>query len=235
PRPDPHLVTQTPPIPHPHAGPLALADYAEIARSARALRPVRRAERVATTGGWIMLLGGTASLPFSLGSGLQIALAAALIILGLREISLGKALRSLDPPTLKALAWNQIRLAIALTVYGVVNLLKAPPPSTIDTQLAGAAPELASLTNSLVRLAHHAVYAALIAGTWVAQGAQAHFYARTARKLRKAYAVTPAWIMRVHAAALSGRTPDPATVFAADAPGPAPTRSGGDDTQRTAA
>ncbi len=228
-------MTQPQAIPHPHAGPLGLADYAEIARSARTLRPIRRAERVATTGGWIMLLGGAASLPFSLGSGLQMALAAALIILGLREISLGKALRSLDPPVLKSLAWNQIRLAIALTVYGVVNLLRAPPPSAIDAQLAGAAPELASLTNSLARLAHHAVYAALIAGTWVAQGAQANYYARTARKLRKAYAATPLWVMRVHAAALSGRTPDPATVFAADASPPPSTRSGGDDAPRAAA
>lgn len=195
--------------PCPNADPLKGADYRAIAAAALALRPARRAERVATTSGWLTLLAGVASLPFATGSGLSMAFGVMLGVIGWRELSLRAGLRDLEPATCGRLARNQIALGVTLAGYGLIRLVDGPASLDAlgDAPLAGA-PELEAVARNLTRLAHYGVYGGLVLGAFIAQGIQAAYYARVGRRLRRLYAAGPMWVMRVHAACWGGKTPE---------------------------
>lgn len=189
------------------AGPLHPADYALIAYAATDLRRVRRAERVAGTSGWLVLLGGLTALPMVIGSGVGVAFAAVLVVLGWRELSLRRGLRELEPQTAGQLARNQLALGAAVMGYALVQLFRGPPDMPgVDGQL-DQMPELAAGMEGILRLAHAGLYAGLIVGAVVMQGSQAAYYARVGAGMRRAYARHPVWVMRVHAAAWAGRVP----------------------------
>lgn len=192
-----------------HADPLGAADYAALARAGQSLRPVRRGERIAGSSGLVTLLAGLASLPFVLGSGVGLALAVSLCVIGWREMWLRKNLRSLEPLACGRLARNQLLLGGSLALYAVVQLIRGP--GSIDSITGGQLdqmPELAASADGVMKLVHIALYAGMVVGAVVVQGSQAAYYTRVGTKLRKAYADNPMWVMRVHAAAWGGATPN---------------------------
>lgn len=198
-----------PGTPH-NQSPLKPDALAAVAHAARDLRPARRAERIAGASGLLTALAGLASLPFVLGSGVGMALSIALVVIGCREWSMRTELRALEPMAAGRLARNQIALGVALIGYAVVQLTRAP--ALPETLTAGAGleqmPEMASVVERVALLAHYGLYAGLVLGAFVVQGSQALYYARVGASMRRAYARHPIWVMRVHAAAWSGRTPD---------------------------
>ncbi len=176
-----------------------------IAAAARDLRRVRRCERLAGTSGILTLAAGLLGLPFTLGSGVGMALCVALCVLGWREITLRKDLRELDPLGGVRLARNQIALGAVLSGYAIVQLIRGPGsvPGLQSRELAQI-PELASTAEGVVRLAHSAIYAGLILGAVFIQGSQSLYYARVGAALRRTYARHPMWVMRIHRAAWAG-------------------------------
>lgn len=203
------------------APPLEPWHLARIAAASRDLAKVRRCERIAGLSGTTTLLAGLASLPFVLGSGVGMALCVALVVLGWRERSFRAGLRAIEPLVCRRLAGNQAALGVALTAYGAINLVRGPASAADLTggQLASS-PELAAAAEGVVRLAHAGLYGGLVIVALVVQGAQAAYYARVGRAMRRAYANHPMWVMRIHRAAWSGvSTPGTAEV---EAPGPAP-------------
>jgi hypothetical protein len=187
--------------------PLGAAEYAAVVRAGRDLRPVRRADRIAGASGLLTLLAGAASLPFVLGSGVGLALAISLGVIGWREMSLRKGLRSLEPMACGRLSRNQIMLGVCLALYGVVQLVRGPGDlGAVGGQL-GQSPELAATAEGIMRLVHLGVYGGLVVGAIVVQGSQAVYYARVGSRLRRAYGENPMWVMRVHAAAWGGAMP----------------------------
>lgn len=189
------------------ADPLGAADYAALVRAGRALRPVRRADRIAGASGLLTLLAGVASLPFVVGSGVGLALAVSLCVIGWREMSLRKDLRSLEPMACGRLARNQILLGVCLALYGVVQLLRGPGDlGAVGGQLAQS-PELAATAEGIMKLVHLGVYGGLVVGAFVVQGSQAGYYGRVGSRLRRAYGENPMWVMRVHAATWGGAMP----------------------------
>jgi hypothetical protein len=190
------------------ADPLGPADYAALARAGSALRPVRRGERVAGASGLITLLAGLISLPFVLGSGVGLALAVSLAVVGWREMFLRKGLRSLEPMACGRLARNQLLLGASLGLYAIVQLVRGPANlGDITGGQLDQVPELAASADGIMRLVHLGVYGGLVVGAIVVQGSQALYYKRVGKKLRRAYAEHPIWVMRVHAAAWGGAMP----------------------------
>lgn len=230
---EPPLDTPAPTVPAFGGGgedPLRPEHYMQLAHSARLLKGARRAERVAGWSGVVMLLAGLGTVPFALGSGTMMALGVALIVLGIREMSLRSGVRRLDPLVFGRLARNQVALALAISAYGILRLLE-PPVSVGD--LGGSAglsssPELAATAERIVTLAHYGVGVGLIIGAWIMQGGQAMFYARAGRSLRRAYARSPMWAMRVHAASWGGSLPERALMLQGNVPDAStPPESGG--------
>lgn len=176
-----------------------------IAAAAKELRRVRRCERLAGTSGALTLAAGLLGLPFSLGSGVGVALCITLCVLGWREISLRKDLRELDPFGAARLARNQIALGLALAGYAAVQLVRGPGsvPALQSGELAQI-PELAATAEGVVRLAYYGIYVGLILGAILVQGSQSLYYARVGAALRRTYAHHPMWVMRVHRAAWAG-------------------------------
>lgn len=205
----------------PHAQPphLDAGHLAQIADATRHLRRARKADRVAGFSGVAILICGLALLPFSLGSGFGIALGLTLVVIGWRELSLRRDIRALEPLGFGRLARNQIALAIALSAYGVTRLLEPVPDtsglSSAGLSSAGLGPMAGDLDQTVRRIAqisHYGVGAGIILLAWIVQGGQAMYYARAGKSLRRAHARCPVWVMRIHAAAWSGRIPgDPAT------------------------
>lgn len=186
-----------------------MEDYAALARAARWLVPARKADRVAGASGWILLATGLTGLPFSLGSGVGAALCVCIMVIGVRELLLRRELRGLTPAAFGRLARNQLALGACLGGYGLIKLV-GPAPDTASLsggELAGA-PEVEALATGLASMVHYGVYGGLIAGAVIFQGLHAAYYARAGKRLRRAYAECPAWAMRVHATAWSGRMPD---------------------------
>lgn len=192
--------------------PLGIEDYLQIAHGSRLLKGARRAERVAGWSGALMLLAGIATVPFAMGSGITMALGVVLIVLGCREISVRGGLHRLDPLACGRLARNQIALAVAISVYGVLKLMEGPGSIADVGGSAGLSqsPELAATAERIMVLVHYGVGLGLIVGAWVMQGGQALYYAKAGRSLRKAYARSPMWVMRVHAASWGGVVPEKA-------------------------
>jgi hypothetical protein len=187
-------------------GPIDEAALAAIARATSALRPARRAERVAGASGWLTLLAGAITLPLAIGSGLGMALGVALIVIGWRELTLRAGLRDLETIAAARLARNQLALAVCLAGYAVAMLLRGPGALPASDALAQS-PELAAAADGVMRLAHYGMYAGLLLGAAVVQGSQAAFYARAGKRLRRAHAAHPVWVMKVHRAAWAGTRP----------------------------
>jgi hypothetical protein len=176
-----------------------------IAAATRDLRRVRRCERIAGSSGTLTLAAGLLGLPFTLGSGIGMALCITLIVLGWREMALRSGLRELDPLVCGRLARNQIALGVALTAYAGVHLFRGPGTiAALNSGELAQMPELAAAAEGVARLAHYGVYAGLILGAIVVQGAQSLYYAGVGRALRRAHARHPVWVLRVHRAAWSG-------------------------------
>lgn len=195
------LRAATPPV-----GPVELG---AIARAAHALRPARRAERVAGTSGWLTLLAGALSLPFVLGSVVGLLLAATLVVVGVRELRLRRGLRRLEAIAGARLCRNQVALGLALAVYAGLRLAEGPGSlASLGAADLEQAPELAAAAEGIARLAHYGLYLGLIVGAVVVQGSQAAYYASVGRRLARAWAGHPVWVMKVHAAAWGGVMPE---------------------------
>lgn len=190
----------------PPVGPLELA---AIARAAHALRPARRAERIAGMSGWLTLLAGALSLPFAMGSGVGLVLSGALVVVGVRELRLRSGLRRLEAIAGGRLCRNQIMLGVALAAYAGLRLSEGPGTlASLGAADLEQAPELAAAAEGVARLAHYGLYLGMIVGAMVVQGSQAAYYASVGRCLARAWAGHPAWVMRVHAAAWTGMMPE---------------------------
>jgi len=177
-----------------------------IAAAARDLRRVRRCERIAGSSGTLTLATGLLGLPFTLGSGIGMALCIALIVLGWREMALRSGLRELDPLACGRLARNQIALGVALAAYAGVHLARGPGKiAALNSGELAQMPELAAAAEGVARLAHYGIYAGLVLGAIMVQGIQALYYAGVGRALRRAYARHPVWVLRIHRAAWSGK------------------------------
>lgn len=186
--------------------PLGPEHYAALVRAGRSLRSARRCERLAGSSGTLTLVAGLASLPFVLGSGVGVALAVVLVVVGWRERALRAGVRGLDPLACGRLARNQLALGAALIGYAAVKLADGPGALLATTGASlEQAPELAAAADRVVRLAHGGLYAGMILGATIVQGSQAAYYGRVGRSLRRAHATHPVWAMRVHAAAWGGQ------------------------------
>ena len=189
-----------------------------IAAAGRSLFKARNADRVAGFSGLAILLSGLVTLPFALGSGLGMALGVVLIVIGWRELSLRKDIRSLDPRGFGRLARNQLVLAGVISGYGVSRLLGPVPvlEGLGGAELEGLGTNLEATAQRIATLTHYAVGAGIIVLTWVFQGGQALYYGLVGRSLRTELGRYPPWVMQVHSAAWSGRLPIPHP----DAPAP---------------
>lgn len=194
---------------HP-GGPLGHEHLAQLALASRSLRSARRAERLAGWTGWSLAVVGGATLAFSIGSGVTMALGLAMLVLGVREVRLGRRVGTLEPTVLGRLAMNQVALAVAFSAYAAARLI-APPTDLVamDPQLASASPEMADVAASIARMAHYGVGVGIFLGAWVMQGAQAWHYARVRRRLTRALDGIEPWVVRAVSAAWSGRIPEP--------------------------
>jgi hypothetical protein len=157
----------------------------------------------------LTLAAGLLGLPFTLGSGVGMALCIALGVLGWRETALRKGLRELDPLACARLSRNQITLGVSLAIYAGINLARGPGTVPgLDSGELAQVPELAAAAEGVARLAHYGMYAGLILGAIVVQGTQALYYAGVGRALRRAYARHPMWVLRIHRAAWAGSVSD---------------------------
>lgn len=187
------------------SSPLEAVDYMAIAAGTRALRPLRKGERVATGSGWAMILGGAWMLLFAGGSAFTMALGVGLIVLGWRELSMRHRLATLDAFAGGRLAQNQLIVGSLFVGYGIVQFFA--PPETLNTESTGS-PEIDRLVAGLPRMMQVAAAAGFVFQGLVVNGCMAAYYARLGKRVRAAYATTPLWVMKVHAAAWSGRVPD---------------------------
>jgi hypothetical protein len=114
-------------------------------------------------------------------------------------------LRRLEARAGGRLCRNQIVLGLALAGYAGVRLLDGPESlASLGAADLAQAPELAAAAEQVARLAHYGISLGLIVGAVVVQGSQATYYASVGRRIARAWAQHPVWVMRVHAAAWGG-------------------------------
>lgn len=179
---------------------LSPAQIAELERARRLARPLRRAARVASIGGWSTILFGAIGAPFALGDLQTLALALALIALGYNELCARRALIRFDLRAPRRLALAQLALMGVLIAYALLNISDLTPITVPDAQVSAAlSPSGAIDTSSLESLSSAialAIYAGLIVGTILFQGSTALFYILKRRPLRRFLSSTPPWVVQ---------------------------------------
>lgn len=195
--------------------PLDDSQISQVASLARDTRKLSRVTGYARLSGWIMLISGGLSVVFAMGSHATMALGLALAAMGLREISLARRLSQLDIRAPGLLALNQVVLAVALAAYALYTILNAPEQSTLasgalsDPMLAQS-PELNGMTQDLEQLektARTAISVTMLVFAIVVPGITALVYKSKRKTIKQIHARTPAWTLRVHAAATTGHDP----------------------------
>lgn len=161
-------------------------------------RRITRAAMVASISGWTMavfgaisLLGGVFSLP-------SLLLGVGLCVVAFVELRGAGRVRALDLAAPRALALNQLGLlvmVIAYATWGIVTAMVGPGP--YDEQLAAGGPLARSLApiDNMTRVITVAFYAAVIAGSVVAQGVAAAYYFSRRRHMTAYLGKTPKWVV----------------------------------------
>jgi hypothetical protein len=184
-------------------GPLREEHVQALEQARRRARGVRKAAGFAKLSGVSTLVFGLVAVPFSLGSGANLALAIALVAIGYNELSLRRSLVRMNATACRGLAFNQLFLAGVLIAYAAWKILTRPAGGMIQSALASdpmlaeqlASSGIAQTAANIEALAFYGVYAGLIAGTVVFQGGAAVYYALRGRSVRKYTADTPAWVV----------------------------------------
>jgi hypothetical protein len=188
-------------------GPLDPAQVADLERAQKRAAKLRRVARVASLSGWTTLLFGLLALPFGLTSGVALALGLALVAVGYRELTLRSHLLRLDLAAPRALAVNQILLALVVCGYAGLQLAgHTPGQGAISTALANepslagdpATERILQSVTGVENMIIWGVYGSLIAGTVVMQGLTARYYASRTRVLSDYLAETPGWVLELN-------------------------------------
>lgn len=162
-------------------------------------RPLRRAARVASMGGWSTIVLGAAATPFAISDLQTLALALVLVGLGYNELSARRALLRFDANAPRRLAVSQLMLMGMLVGYAALNIYDMLPITVPDRQFNSLLSPTGEVDQgaieSLSSFVSFTVYAGLIAGTVLFQGSTALFYILKRRPLRRFLATTPPWVV----------------------------------------
>ena len=141
--------------------------------------------------GAISLLAGLFSLPsFLLGLGLG--------VVAYVELRGARALRAVDLNAPRSLALNQLGVLVLVTAYagwGMVTALVGPGPYDEQIAAGGAIADSLAPIDQLTRIVTVAIYAAVIAGSVLAQGCAAAYYFTRRRHMTAYLRSTPKWVI----------------------------------------
>lgn len=186
--------------PAPAAGPLSAGHLVELEDAKRRQKKLRRVMAVANVDAWLSAIFAGFTLIFGIFSLTGLILGAALAAVAYNSFQGVAMLRRLDVRAPRRLAINQLCLASILILYAAYSIFAARNGSPELKSAMGQDPQIAAMLgplDHLVWLITVAVYGGLIAGTVVAQGLAALYYARSAKQLEAYKAGTPEWIQQI--------------------------------------
>jgi hypothetical protein len=189
-------MTPAPPTPTP----LTPEQLAAIGLAQARSTKIRRAATVAKIDGSVMAVFTVvcaASILFDPVTSIPLSLALGLVTYNAFRGAAG--LRRFDPAAPRLLAWNQLLLAASVIIYALYSLYTGLKGSAdLDKsyrEIAALDPEMGKMLQDTSRLIVEILYITLIAGTVVAQGLTAWYYASRAKLLQAYLAQTPKWVL----------------------------------------
>lgn len=191
-------MTAPPPLPVAAAPYLSAENLRQLSSARAASRKVRRAIAVASFDGWSIGVFGGLTLLFGLTDFSSIALGLGMGVVAFIELRGAGRLRRLEAGAARTLGFNQVALGTMLILYAtwhIVAQLTGPSPyqsiKSSDAQLA----HMLQPIEDLSRMLTIAIYSAVIAIAFFAQGGLALFYFTRDKHLRDYLSRTPDWIL----------------------------------------
>jgi hypothetical protein len=174
---------------------LTSAHFEQLEGARRRAVKVRRAAAVSAFNAWTTALFAACALLSGIFSMPALLLGIAMAIVAAIEFRAGARLRRFDLRAPLLLGWNQLLLLAAVTLYCLWQLL-GPQPARESSGSAEVDAMLADYATLEAKL-RLALYAAVIAGTVLAQGLTAIYYFTRARHIRDYLAATPQWVVQI--------------------------------------
>lgn len=186
------------PSPSPDAAAITADQLEAIAVARRRARKILRASHVASFGGWTLACFACISLLSGLFDLRSLLLGIGLAGVAFVELRGARRLRGFDTTAPRWLAANQGVLAVVVCVYAGWGIAEAIlGPGVYDAHIAGGGPIAEQLEpiDRLMRLITVAVYAAVIAGSLVAQGLVSIYYLTRRSHMIDYLGRTPDWVV----------------------------------------
>jgi len=191
-------VREHPPTTPPDDGAISPEQLQAITIARHQARKISRAAVVAAISGWSMAVFGTISLLAGLFSLPSFLLGIGLVVVAWVELRGARALRAVDLNAPRSLALNQLGVLVLVTAYagwGVVTALVGPGPYDEQIAAGGAIADSLAPIDQLTRIVTVAIYAAVIAGSVLAQGCAAAYYFTRRRHMTSYLRSTPKWVI----------------------------------------
>lgn len=174
--------------------------HRQLAIARKAVRKLRRTISVASFDGWTVAVFAALTLLTSITdpSGLFMGLGMAAV--AFVELNSVGRLRQLDTRATRTLALNQIALASILTLYALWRLHTEMTGVSPYQAYKSADPQIARMLQPVENLTHlvsMALYGAMIAVAFFAQGGLALFYFTRGKHIDAYLAQTPRWIIEM--------------------------------------
>lgn len=168
---------------------------AELDRARAGLRPIRRATRWATLTFWTVGVFGVLTVLWGLVSGGGgVIVGVALVAVAWNERRGRDRLRSLEPAGARILGWNQLILAVVITVYLLGVIIQAR--STTDPSM-GELERVVGLDPDMVAELTTMVYGAVIVIVDLVQLLTARFHFHRQAMVEAYRRATPEWVLDV--------------------------------------
>jgi hypothetical protein len=177
---------------------LAPEQLQAIAEAREKGRKITRATGIATFSGWTMAVFAFITLLSGLFSIVAFILGIGLAVVAWVELRGAKRMRQLDDTAPRLLGFNQIGLAVIVSLYCAWGIWQAVAgPSPYDAYLAqgGATAEMMGQIDDLNRAITSLFYAALLCASVIAQGCTALYYFSRRRLMVTYLNDTPDWVV----------------------------------------
>ena len=173
----------------------------ELAAATARWRKLRRLAAYGAVDGWSLAIFGALTLICGgYGSAAGLMVSFALLGSGIFEIYTVRQLRRLNPSAVIRMASNQLVLAAALILYGLINLFQSRHggglPAEIQQALAQAGASGGD-ANDQVSDIMQVFYLILIAFALLVQGGTALYYLSRRKHLQRYLEQTPDWIQQM--------------------------------------
>jgi len=176
-------------------GGLSTEQRAQLQAARARLGPIERATRWATLTSWTLGIFGTLTVLWGLVAGAGgLVVGVALLAVAWNERRGRDQLRSLDPRGARILGWNQVVLAVVITVYlgfTIVRARTAPNPSVRELE------ELVGMDPGVVAQLTALVYGAVIVVVDIVQLFMARFHFRREAMVETLRREAPDWVLDV--------------------------------------